>query len=102
MGEMGFLWEKFVSSESESIIIQTLSGLGPGPEQLEVVPDSSFRGASGGHFKVSMTSRCQLLVRKRGLNGVGTRQNRGQTRKDDFGTAFCSLKSGSSVICYSK
>ena len=54
IGEMGYLWGNLVLSESESIIIQALRGLEPGLEQLAFVPDSSFRGASGGHFKVKL------------------------------------------------
>ena len=52
IGEMGYLWGNLVLSESESIINQALRGLEPGLERLAFVLDSSFRGASGGHFKV--------------------------------------------------
>ena len=54
IGEMGYLWGNLVLSESESIIIQALRGLEPGLERLAFVLDSSFRGASGGHFKVKL------------------------------------------------
>jgi hypothetical protein len=54
IGEMGYLWGNLVLGESESIIIQALRGLEPGLERLAFVLDSSFRGASGGHFKVKL------------------------------------------------